>query len=109
MKHFTHMQASSAEEAASNAAGGTAMFIAGGTDLLGTLKDEILPSYPELVIDLKSIPGILPDMSEECPGCIFAPRCPYAGERCYAQRPADVELGGIHRAACHRCKGGANG
>ena len=58
MKHFTHMQASSAEEAASNAAGGTAMFIAGGTDLLGTLKDEILPSYPELVIDLKSIPGM---------------------------------------------------
>ena len=58
MKHFTHMQASSAEEAASNAAGGTAMFIAGGTDLLGTLKDEILPSYPELVIDLKSIPAM---------------------------------------------------
>lgn len=58
MKHFTHMQASSAEEAASNAAGGTAMFIAGGTDLLGTLKDEILPSYPELVIDLKCIPGM---------------------------------------------------
>ena len=58
MKHFTHMQAASAEEAAANAAGGTAMLIAGGTDLLGTLKDEILPTYPELVIDIKGIPGM---------------------------------------------------
>lgn len=58
MKHFSHMQASSAEEAAKNAVEGTAMFIAGGTDLLGTLKDEILPSYPELVIDLKTIEGL---------------------------------------------------
>ena len=58
MKHFAHMQVASAEEAASNAAEGTAMFIAGGTDLLGTLKDEILPSYPELVIDLKTIDGL---------------------------------------------------
>lgn len=72
----------------------------------------LIASFPSLYGEktaLKSIPGILPDMSKECPGCIFAPRCPYADERCYAQRPADVELGGIHRAACHRCKGGANG
>ena len=66
MKHFSHMQAGSAEEAASNVAAafqstgveGSAMFIAGGTDLLGTLKDELLPTYPELVIDLKTIPGL---------------------------------------------------
>ena len=58
MKHFSHMQAASAEEAAANAAAGTAVFIAGGTDLLGTLKDEILPSYPELVIDLKAVGGL---------------------------------------------------
>lgn len=58
MKHFSHMQVASAEEAARNAEAGTAAFIAGGTDLLGTLKDEILPSYPELVIDLKTIEGL---------------------------------------------------
>lgn len=58
MKHFSHMQASSAQEASSNAVSGTAMFIAGGTDLLGTLKDEILPSYPTLVIDLKAVEGM---------------------------------------------------
>ncbi len=32
--------------------------IAGGTDLLGILKDKILPSYPELIINLKSIPKL---------------------------------------------------
>ncbi len=58
MKHFTHMQVSSAKEAASNASKGNAMFIAGGIDLLGTLKDEILPAYPSLIIDLKTIKGM---------------------------------------------------
>ena len=58
MKHFIHMQASSADEAAKNASDGTAMFIAGGTDLLGTLKDNILPDYPATVIDLKTIEGM---------------------------------------------------
>ena len=66
MKHFSHMQAASAEEAASNVSTafektgleGSAVLIAGGTDLLGTLKDELLPTYPDLVIDLKTIPGL---------------------------------------------------
>lgn len=58
MKHFKHMQASSAKEAASATEKGTAMVMAGGTDLLGTLKDEILPEYPETVVDLKTIPGM---------------------------------------------------
>ena len=64
MKHFSHMQVASADEAAKNAAEGNAMFIAGGTDLLGTLKDEILPTYPELVIDLKTIEGMA-DIDDE--------------------------------------------
>ena len=34
------------------------MVIAGGTDLLGTLKDEILPVYPSVIIDLKTIDGL---------------------------------------------------
>lgn len=60
MKHFAHMQASTAAEAAANARSGNAALIAGGTDLLGSLKDEILPPelYPELVIDLKGIAGL---------------------------------------------------
>ena len=37
---------------------GNANLIAGGTDLLGVLKDEILPDYPEAVINIKTIPGL---------------------------------------------------
>lgn len=58
MKHFKHMQATSADQAAKEAASGKAWVMAGGTDLLGTLKDEIFPEYPEAVIDLKTIEGM---------------------------------------------------
>lgn len=58
MKHFKHMQATSADQAAKEAASGKAWVMAGGADLLGTLKDEIFPEYPETVIDLKTIEGM---------------------------------------------------
>jgi CO/xanthine dehydrogenase FAD-binding subunit len=32
--------------------------MAGGTDLLGVLKDRILPEYPDALINLKTIPGM---------------------------------------------------
>ncbi len=32
--------------------------LAGGTDLIGTMRFEILPHYPETVINLKTIPGL---------------------------------------------------
>jgi len=35
-----------------------ASVIAGGTDLLGKMKDRILPDYPEAIINLKTIPGL---------------------------------------------------
>ena len=37
---------------------GKAKLIAGGTDLLGILKDRILPDYPEAIINIKTIPGL---------------------------------------------------
>ena len=58
MRPFKHIQASSLEEAASLAAHEGVMVIAGGTDLLGTLKDECLPWYPNYIVDLKTIPGL---------------------------------------------------
>lgn len=57
MKQFKHSNAASVEEASAALAQG-AKAIAGGTDLLGTLKDKILPEYPERVVNLKSIPGM---------------------------------------------------
>ena len=38
--------------------GKNAEIIAGGTDLLGKIKDEILPRYPEAIINIKSITGL---------------------------------------------------
>lgn len=37
---------------------GSAVPLAGGTDLIGALKDELLPTYPETVVNLKSVPGL---------------------------------------------------
>jgi len=60
MKSFTHINATSVDEAVSilRRYGNKANVIAGGTDLLGKLKDEIMPSYPEAVVNLKTIPGL---------------------------------------------------
>ena len=43
-------------------------------------------------IDLAGLPN----------GCVFAPRCPRCGEECMRTRPATVDLGDGHTAACHR-------
>ena len=60
MRTFRHIDATSVDEAVSwlRRYGQRANVIAGGTDLLGKMKDEILPAYPEAVIDLKTIPGL---------------------------------------------------
>ena len=60
MKAFRHVNATSVDDAISlmGSSDGRAKLIAGGTDLLGVLKDEILPDYPEAVINMKTIPGL---------------------------------------------------
>jgi NADPH-dependent glutamate synthase beta subunit-like oxidoreductase len=57
MKQFTHINAATVEEAVSilREFKGTAKPIAGGTDLLGQMKDEILPEYPEAIVNIKAI------------------------------------------------------
>jgi xanthine dehydrogenase YagS FAD-binding subunit len=60
MIKFTHIDATSVEEAVSilQRYRGRASLVAGGTDLLGKLKDEVMPDYPEAVVNLKTIPGM---------------------------------------------------
>ena len=57
MKHFEHINAVSVEEAELELKNG-AKVIAGGTDILGVLKDKILPEYPEKLVNLKTIDGM---------------------------------------------------
>lgn len=67
LKNFQHVSASSLKEASAilARARGTAAVIAGGTDLLGVLKDHVHPNGPEILVDLKTIPGLSYIRSEE--------------------------------------------
>jgi xanthine dehydrogenase YagS FAD-binding subunit len=60
MKRFAHFNATSIDDAVSilRRYGGNANLIAGGTDIVGKMKDQILPTYPEALVNLKTIPGM---------------------------------------------------
>ncbi len=58
MQTFNHVNPKSVSDAVAALAGGKAEVIAGGTDLIGRLKDEILPTYPVTVVNLKTIPNL---------------------------------------------------
>ena len=58
MKRFTHINAKTIDEAVSALKDSQAVMIAGGTDLVGTLKGRILPEYPQTLVNLKTIPGL---------------------------------------------------
>jgi xanthine dehydrogenase YagS FAD-binding subunit len=61
MRKFAHFNVKTIAEASSKLKEyeGKACVNAGGTDLLGTLRFEILREYPKAVINLKSIPGLV--------------------------------------------------
>ncbi len=50
---------------------------------------------------LSSIPGNPPDLRQSINGCLFAPRCKYAKEKCFSDRPALLEVEPGHMVACH--------
>ena len=58
MKAFNHTNATTLAEASTALAAGRATLLAGGTDLLGSLKDNILSAYPATLINIKTIPGL---------------------------------------------------
>jgi len=51
-------------------------------------------------IRLQEIPGMVPSLIEEIPGCLFAPRCSYASDQCKAASPQLAEHRKQHYAAC---------
>ena len=57
MKPFKHINAKTIAGAAATLAeyNGKAKLIAGGTDLMGELKDRVLPTYPDALINIKTI------------------------------------------------------
>jgi oligopeptide/dipeptide ABC transporter, ATP-binding protein, C-terminal domain len=49
-----------------------------------------------------AIPGRPPDLVEPARACRFAPRCPFAIDRCRTEMPALAEIAPGHLARCHR-------
>ena len=49
---------------------------------------------------LAEIPGTVPSLREEIPGCAFAARCTFASDRCRREMPAFEEKEPGHFAAC---------
>ena len=81
----------------------------------------LMASVPQLAImggagqvaveRLEEIPGIVPPLHNLPPGCVFAPRCRHADDRCRAEYPAYEEKEPGHWAACwhsERLYGGGN-
>lgn len=69
-------------------------------------------SFPSLKGEntmLTSIPGFLPDLSKPCEGCVFAPRCAHATERCRKEKPPVFKTGEAGGSACWLCEGHENG
>ncbi len=54
---------------------------------------------------LPTIPGIVPPAGQFPKGCVFAPRCKYATERCAAEKPGAFDAGGDHKVRCFRYSG----
>ncbi len=50
---------------------------------------------------LDTIPGFLPNLGEELPGCVFTARCALARDICHTEEPPLHELGSSHVSRCH--------
>jgi peptide/nickel transport system ATP-binding protein len=64
-----------------------------------------LPNLKERGEELQPIKGMMPNPMEKIVGCSFAPRCPYATERCGSEIPVLHNMSATHRVACHRYDG----
>jgi len=67
--------------------------------LLGSVPRIVRGSPPQT--RLAEIPGMLPALSEQVPGCAFAPRCSLATEECRRAPPPPLrQQAANHFAAC---------
>lgn len=64
----------------------------------------LLGSLPRVDLDdlkpLTNIPGMPPSLLAPSSGCPFAPRCPFAFDRCLEENPPLMEIASGHEVAC---------
>lgn len=58
---------------------------------------------------LKAVKGAPPAPGKEFKGCKFAPRCPYASEKCKTRKPPLFKLGGGRLVKCWKYEDAQNG
>ena len=68
----------------------------GSIPQLAVIGGEAAPSNGRL----QEIPGVVPALTNLPPGCPFAPRCPFADERCRSFYPPYEQKRTGHWAAC---------
>lgn len=67
----------------------------------------LLDSVPQLgknknEVQLQAIPGRIPTLEARPDGCLYAPRCPLALERCHRERPSLEAVGNGRWVRCYR-------
>jgi oligopeptide/dipeptide ABC transporter ATP-binding protein len=69
-----------------------------------------LPTGSKNKVDLKPIPGSVPDLRSPLVGCKYVSRCPYAMKVCSEKKPDFIEAKENHEVACylHGEKNGTN-
>ncbi len=50
---------------------------------------------------LDTIPGFMPNVGEDLPGCVFAGRCMLAEAVCHSDEPDAIPVGSGHMSRCH--------
>jgi oligopeptide/dipeptide ABC transporter ATP-binding protein len=59
-----------------------------------------VPRPDQDVERLTAIPGTVPSNPGFLNHCLFAPRCPHAGKRCWEEQAAQIPVGERHQVAC---------
>lgn len=61
---------------------------------------EAIPKQDNSSERLHAIKGMPIDPTKRIDGCAFAPRCPRASDRCFAQKPKLLDMEGTHSCRC---------
>ena len=59
-----------------------------------------LPNIENRGVELKPIPGLMPDPTKLPKGCAFAPRCRYVTDECGRNRPEARKISDTHSVVC---------
>lgn len=73
---------------------------------IGLIKS--FPNFKGERTEIYSMEGSLPDLSRLPEGCVFAPRCPYAQEKCFTCPPQMTTYENGRKVMCH-LEGGRDG